>query len=244
MPPSYEPAPTSRAAPVRFADPEILDDTPCRRPPRGVSPTSSGSARGIRIREGAGGLAVPRIVAGWAGSLQLAVPPDGTRPTSDRTREALFSMLESRDAIAGAAVLDLYAGSGAFGLEALSRGRRLRRARREGAAGGAGDPGQRRPAAARRTRPARRAGRAAVRRRVPRRRAPGRRARVPRPAVRPAGRGRRGRPGRARAAARRRTRSCWSSGRPAPPRPRCPPPCVLERTRTYGDTAVHLLTPA
>jgi 16S rRNA (guanine966-N2)-methyltransferase len=66
--------------------------------------------------------AVPRIVAGWAGSLALAVPPDGTRPTSDRTREALFSMLESRDAIAGAAVLDLYAGSGAFGLEAMSRG--------------------------------------------------------------------------------------------------------------------------
>jgi 16S rRNA (guanine966-N2)-methyltransferase len=65
---------------------------------------------------------VPRIVAGWAGSLQLAVPPDGTRPTSDRTREALFSMLESRDAVAGAAVLDLYAGSGAFGLEAVSRG--------------------------------------------------------------------------------------------------------------------------
>lgn len=65
---------------------------------------------------------MPRIVAGWAGSLQLAVPPDGTRPTSDRTREALFSMLEARDAIAGAAVLDLYAGSGALGLEALSRG--------------------------------------------------------------------------------------------------------------------------
>ena len=65
---------------------------------------------------------MPRIVAGWAGSLQLAVPPDGTRPTSDRTREAIFSMLESRGAIADAAVLDLYAGSGAFGLEALSRG--------------------------------------------------------------------------------------------------------------------------
>ncbi|RIX28452.1 RsmD family RNA methyltransferase [Amnibacterium setariae] len=63
-----------------------------------------------------------RIVAGWAGSLQLAVPPEGTRPTSDRTREALFSMLESRDAIGGARVLDLYAGSGAFGLESLSRG--------------------------------------------------------------------------------------------------------------------------
>ena len=65
---------------------------------------------------------MPRIVAGWAGSLQLSVPPDGTRPTSDRTREALFSMLEARDAVADAAVLDLYAGSGAFGLEALSRG--------------------------------------------------------------------------------------------------------------------------
>lgn len=65
---------------------------------------------------------MPRIVAGWAGSLQLGVPPAGTRPTSDRTREALFSMLEARDAIAGAAVLDLYAGSGAFGLEAVSRG--------------------------------------------------------------------------------------------------------------------------
>lgn len=65
---------------------------------------------------------MPRIVAGWAGSLQLAVPSDGTRPTSDRTREALFSVLESRDAIEGAAVADLYAGSGAFGLEALSRG--------------------------------------------------------------------------------------------------------------------------
>ncbi len=65
---------------------------------------------------------MPRIVAGWAGSLQLRVPPDGTRPTSDRTREALFSMLEARDAIRGAAVVDLYAGSGALGLEALSRG--------------------------------------------------------------------------------------------------------------------------
>lgn len=65
---------------------------------------------------------MPRIVAGWAGSLQLAVPADGTRPTSDRTREAIFSMLEARDAVEGAAVLDLYAGSGAFGLEAVSRG--------------------------------------------------------------------------------------------------------------------------
>lgn len=63
-----------------------------------------------------------RIVAGFAGSLSLAVPKSGTRPTSDRVREAIFSALESRDAITDAHVLDLYAGSGALGLEAASRG--------------------------------------------------------------------------------------------------------------------------
>jgi 16S rRNA (guanine966-N2)-methyltransferase len=65
-----------------------------------------------------------RIIAGFAGSLTLAVPRFGTRPTSDRVREAIFSALESRDAIAGARVLDLYSGSGALGLEAASRGAR------------------------------------------------------------------------------------------------------------------------
>ncbi|WP_157427846.1 RsmD family RNA methyltransferase [Agromyces salentinus] len=63
-----------------------------------------------------------RIIAGTAGSLTLAVPRSGTRPTSDRVREAIFSALESRDAIDGAVVLDLYAGSGALGLESASRG--------------------------------------------------------------------------------------------------------------------------
>ncbi|ALJ20115.1 16S rRNA (guanine(966)-N(2))-methyltransferase RsmD [Microbacterium sp. No. 7] len=63
-----------------------------------------------------------RIIAGLAGSLPLAVPDAGTRPTSDRVRESLFAALESADAIADAAVLDLYAGSGALGLEAVSRG--------------------------------------------------------------------------------------------------------------------------
>lgn len=63
-----------------------------------------------------------RIIAGYAGSLTIAVPPKGTRPTSDRVREAIFSALEARDAIRGATVLDLYAGSGALGLEAASRG--------------------------------------------------------------------------------------------------------------------------
>lgn len=63
-----------------------------------------------------------RIVAGFAGSLALSVPKSGTRPTSDRVREAVFSALDARDAVAGARVLDLYAGSGALGLEAASRG--------------------------------------------------------------------------------------------------------------------------
>jgi 16S rRNA (guanine966-N2)-methyltransferase len=63
-----------------------------------------------------------RIIAGFAGSLTLAVPASGTRPTSDRVREAIFSALEARDLVDGARVLDLYAGSGALGLEAASRG--------------------------------------------------------------------------------------------------------------------------
>lgn len=64
-----------------------------------------------------------RVVAGVAGGLRLQAPPnDRTRPTSDRVREALFSSLTSLDAIDGARVLDLFAGSGALGIEALSRG--------------------------------------------------------------------------------------------------------------------------
>ena len=65
---------------------------------------------------------VTRIIAGFAGSLRLAVPDAGTRPTSDRVREAIFSALASRDAIDGMRVLDLFAGTGALGLEAASRG--------------------------------------------------------------------------------------------------------------------------
>jgi 16S rRNA (guanine966-N2)-methyltransferase len=65
---------------------------------------------------------VTRIIAGFAGSRELKVPTAGTRPTSDRVREAIFGALEARDAIGGTRVLDLYAGSGALALEALSRG--------------------------------------------------------------------------------------------------------------------------
>ncbi|QYM75986.1 16S rRNA (guanine(966)-N(2))-methyltransferase RsmD [Leucobacter luti] len=65
-----------------------------------------------------------RVIAGAAGSLRLEVPQAGTRPTSDRVREAIFSRLEAWDLIDDTRVLDLYAGSGALGLEAASRGAR------------------------------------------------------------------------------------------------------------------------
>lgn len=64
-----------------------------------------------------------RIIAGTAGGLRLAsVPGENTRPTTDRVKESLFSKLESYDVVQGARVLDAYAGSGALGCEALSRG--------------------------------------------------------------------------------------------------------------------------
>jgi len=65
---------------------------------------------------------VTRIVAGQAGGRRLAVPSQGTRPTSDRAREGLFNTLSVELELSGARVLDLFAGSGAVGLEALSRG--------------------------------------------------------------------------------------------------------------------------
>jgi 16S rRNA (guanine966-N2)-methyltransferase len=62
-----------------------------------------------------------RVIAGRHGGRRLQAPAgDATRPTSDRVREALFSILGDR--VAGARVLDLFAGSGALGIEALSRG--------------------------------------------------------------------------------------------------------------------------
>src|SRR5882757_4934568 len=66
-----------------------------------------------------------RVIAGRAGGRRLAVPPGtGTRPTSDRAREGLFSTWQSLlgGPLEGERVLDLYAGTGAVGLEALSRG--------------------------------------------------------------------------------------------------------------------------
>ena len=66
-----------------------------------------------------------RIIAGMLRGRRLHTPRgSATRPTSDRTREALFSALAARGLIEGARVLDLYAGSGALGIEAVSRGAR------------------------------------------------------------------------------------------------------------------------
>jgi 16S rRNA (guanine966-N2)-methyltransferase len=65
---------------------------------------------------------VTRLIAGLAGGRRLKVPPSGVRPTGDRAREGLFNTLGTLLDLDGAAVLDLYAGSGALGLEALSRG--------------------------------------------------------------------------------------------------------------------------
>ena len=61
-----------------------------------------------------------RVIAGSAGGVRLAVPRRGVRPTMDRVKAAIFSSLG--DAILGARVLDLFAGTGALGIEALSRG--------------------------------------------------------------------------------------------------------------------------
>jgi len=64
-----------------------------------------------------------RVVAGEAGGRLLDGPDgDGTRPTSDRVRQAMFNALESLDVVEGARVVDAYAGTGALGIEALSRG--------------------------------------------------------------------------------------------------------------------------
>ena len=66
---------------------------------------------------------MPRIIAGELGGRRFSSPPsDRTRPTSDRVRESVFARLEAWDAVRGLAVIDLYAGTGALGFEALSRG--------------------------------------------------------------------------------------------------------------------------
>lgn len=63
-----------------------------------------------------------RVIAGKFGGRRLAAASSGTRPTTDRVREAVFSALDARGRLRERVVLDLFAGSGALGIEALSRG--------------------------------------------------------------------------------------------------------------------------
>src|SRR3954452_15038842 len=63
-----------------------------------------------------------RLIAGMAGGRRLKGPPSGVRPTGDRAREGLFNSLATLVELDGGRGLDLYAGSGALGLEAMSRG--------------------------------------------------------------------------------------------------------------------------
>ena len=64
-----------------------------------------------------------RVIGGEARGRRLKTPPlPGLRPTSDRVREAMFDILKSRGLVEGASIVDLFAGSGALGIEALSRG--------------------------------------------------------------------------------------------------------------------------
>ena len=98
-------------------------------PRRGREPAPARAPREPR-RQGATGnertpatVASMRVVAGVAGGRRLQAPAGRkVRPTSERVREALFNSLGSLDAISGASVLDLFAGTGALGIEALSRG--------------------------------------------------------------------------------------------------------------------------
>lgn len=85
--------------------------------------TGGSPATGPAARQRGSVVDVTRIVAGRWGGRRLATPVGGrTRPTSDRVREALFNTIGALTELAGARFADLYAGSGAVGLEALSRG--------------------------------------------------------------------------------------------------------------------------
>jgi 16S rRNA (guanine966-N2)-methyltransferase len=111
------PSGQSNDQPLLIPLPSSLQPGQLRKPhPRSVSlpPTHPCVSRIMNV--------MVRIVAGVAGGRRLAVPSRGTRPTSDRVREAVFNTVQARLDLEGARVLDLYAGSGALGLEALSRG--------------------------------------------------------------------------------------------------------------------------
>lgn len=89
-----------------------------------MSSGTSGIDTGLRLLGSADNYIVAvRVVAGIARGRKISTPDDrNVRPTSDRVREAMFNALQSLDAVRGVRVLDLFAGTGALGIEALSRG--------------------------------------------------------------------------------------------------------------------------
>lgn len=99
-----------------------------------------------------------RIIAGAAGGRRLAVPPNGTRPTTDRVREAVFNLLAARRDFTGLRVLDLFAGSGEEveypqAGEIPPRGQQVEHRLAHAVGGGTGSVGRhRKPTAARRAR--------------------------------------------------------------------------------------------
>ncbi len=89
-----------------------------------INSGTSGIDTGLRLLGSADNYIVAvRVVAGIARGRTISTPKDrNVRPTSDRVREAMFNALHSLDAVRGVRVLDLFAGTGALGIEALSRG--------------------------------------------------------------------------------------------------------------------------
>src|SRR6185295_8217017 len=89
----------------------------------GLRPRARRGYKDALSRSGTDAIRIMRIVAGIARGRRLRAPKGRlVRPTADRVKEAVFSMLESRDGCAGRTVLDLFAGAGTLGIEALSRG--------------------------------------------------------------------------------------------------------------------------
>ena len=188
-----------------------------------------------------------RIIAGAAGGTPLvSVPGSLTRPTTDRVKEALFSRLDAFDVMAGARVLDLYAGSGSLGVESASRGARRRGpggVRRQGQRGlpAQRGPRQRRRWAARRS-PCTVPGWSPSWTGPLQGTAVG--PRVPGPAL-PAGRARPGRgAGQAGRRTWRRAPSWWWSGPPGSPEPAWPAGLERFAEKKYGETRLWFAEPA
>ena len=131
--PPVRPAAAEGREPLRPSAPGAGPARPrsrrCARRRRRAPPGAGADAGRLRAGRGGGRRRLMRVIAGTARGVPLSAPRgDKTRPITDRVKETLFGILGDR--VPDARVLDLYAGSGAIGIEALSRGARRRRLRR------------------------------------------------------------------------------------------------------------------